>query len=159
MIDSNLTWHDHVSSFSKNLSRKVHQLCRVKHFLNLHTRKVFLHTNIISVISYGSTLFYSASENALKPLLSIYKRAVKAVLLKSTSVVSSDYADLKTLPLKKLFLKTRPYLREKKSMVGNAPQTLESKFQPTPRETNKLPVPVPRIDLFKSSPLDSGCML
>ena len=68
---------------------------RVKHFLKFHARKVFLHAHIISVIGYGSTLFDSASENALKPVLSVYKRAAKAVLLKSISVVSSDYADLK----------------------------------------------------------------
>ena len=36
----------------------------------------------------------------MKHLLSIYKRAVNAVLLKSTSVVSSDYADLKIIPIK-----------------------------------------------------------
>ena len=43
-------------------------------------------------------MFGSASENVLKPLLNIYKRAIKAVLLKSTSVVSSDCADLMILP-------------------------------------------------------------
>ena len=50
MIDNNLTWYDHVISLSKNLSRKVHLLCRVKRFLNFHARKVFLHAHIISVI-------------------------------------------------------------------------------------------------------------
>ena len=69
VIDNNLTWHDHVNSLSKNPSRKVHHLCRFKHVLHLHARKVFLHAHIISVISYGSTLFDSASENALKQTL------------------------------------------------------------------------------------------
>ena len=47
----------------------------------------------------------------------------------------------------------------KKIMVGNAPQTLQCNFQSTPRERNKLLVPVPRIDLFKSSLLYSGSVL
>ena len=34
-------------------------------------------------------------------------------------------------------------------MVGNAPQTLQTKFQPTPLETNKLQIPVPRIRSFQ----------
>ena len=45
MIDNNLIGHDHVNSLNKNLSRKVHQLCRVKHFLNLHFRKVLSNTS------------------------------------------------------------------------------------------------------------------
>ena len=65
---------------SKNLSRKLHELCRIKHFLNLHTRKVFLHANIISGVSDGFTLLDSSNENALKPLLNIYKQAGKAAL-------------------------------------------------------------------------------
>ena len=158
MIDNNLTWHDHVNYLSKSLARKVHQLCRIKHFLNLHARKIFFHTHIMSTISYGSTLFDSASESALKPLLSIYKRAVKAVLLKSTSLVHSDYVDLRILPLKKLFISNKAILM-KKIMVGNPPQTLQYNFQSTPRQKNKLLVPVPRIDLFKSSLLYSGSVL
>ena len=95
VTDNNLTWHDYVNFLSKNLSRKVNQLRRVKHFLNLQARKAFLHVHIISVICYGSILFDAASKNALKPLLCVYKRVVKVVLLKSTKVVSSHYADLK----------------------------------------------------------------
>ena len=103
VIDNNLIWHDHLNSVGKNLSRKVHQLFRVIYFLNLHARKVFLHVHIISVISYCSRLFDSASEKVLEPLLSVYKRAIKAVLFKSTSVVISDYADIEILPIEKLF--------------------------------------------------------
>ena len=113
MIDNNLTWLYYVNSLSKTLSRKVHQLCRVKHFLNLHARKVFLHAHIISVIRYGSTLFNSVSENALTPLFSVCKRAVKAVILKSTSVVSLDYTDLNILPIKKLFASNKAILMQK----------------------------------------------
>ena len=91
----------------------MHQLYRVKHFLNLHARKVFLPAHILSIISYGSTVFDSASENALKPLFSVYKRAVEAVLLKYTSVVSSDFADLKILSIKKLFAFNKAILMNK----------------------------------------------
>ena len=95
----------------------MHQLCRVKNFLNLHARKIFLHAHIISVISYGSTLFESASEKALKPLLSVYNRAVKAVLLKSTIEVSLDYADLKILPIKKVICSKQGHTYKKNSWL------------------------------------------
>ena len=132
--------------------------CAVKQFLNLHARKVFLHAHIISDISYGSTLFDSASENTLKPFLSVHKHAIKAVLFTSTSVVCSDYTDLKIFWIKKLFASNKAILMNK-IIVGNAPHTLQNKFEPTARETDKLQVPVPRIDLFKSSLLYSGCLL
>ena len=51
VINNNLTWHDQVNFLSKNLSRKVHQFCRIKHSLNVHVRTVFLHAHMISVIS------------------------------------------------------------------------------------------------------------
>ena len=102
--------------------------------------RVFL-TSVWSVCQFSPApicLSLSLSENALKPLLSIYKHAVKAVLLKSTSVVSSDCADLKILHVKKLFASSKAILvTEKRITVGNAAQTIQSKFQATPRETNK----------------------
>ena len=76
------------------LSKKVYQLCRMKHFLNLHARKLFLHGHILSSISYASTLYDTASANSLKPLLSVYKRAIKSVLLKPSRLNKNDYYSL-----------------------------------------------------------------
>ena len=63
-------------------------------------------------------------------------------------MVSFDYADLKASSIKAILMKN--------IMVGNVPQTLQSKFQATPRETNKLQVPV---DFCKFSLVNSGCVL
>ena len=67
MIDNNLSWHSHVNYTCKTLSKKVYQLCRIKHFLSPHARRLFFHAHILSCISYCSTLFDSASENTTKP--------------------------------------------------------------------------------------------
>ena len=109
MIDNNLSWHSHVNYMCKAISKKVYQLCRIKHFLSPHARRLFFHAHILSCISYCSTLFDSASENATKPLVRIYKRAVKAVLLKSSSLTTSDYKDLDIFPLKLTFAKIRQH--------------------------------------------------
>ena len=55
MIDSSLSWHSHINYLSKLLSRKVYQLCRVKHFLDLHARLLFFHAHILSHISPQGT--------------------------------------------------------------------------------------------------------
>ena len=158
MIDNNLSWHSHVNYMCKTLSKKIYQLCRIKHFLSPHARRLFFHAHILSCISYCSTLFDSASENTTKPLVRIYKRAVKAVLLKSSSLTTSDYEDLDILPLKLTFAKNKAILMQKIAL-GTVPLALQSKFQRCIRQHGKLQVPIPRLDLFKSSLHYSGSIL
>ena len=159
MIDNNLSWHSHVNYMSKTLSKKVYRLCRIKHFLNPHARRLFFHAHILSCIRYCSTLFHSASENATKPVVRIYKGAIKAVLLKSSSLTTSDYKDLDIFPLKLTFARNKLILMQKIAL-GKVPLALQSEFQRCIRQHGKLQVPIPRtLDLFKSSLRYSGSIL
>ena len=98
-IDNNLSWTNHVNELTKRVFQKLHQLSKIKHFLNAHPRKLFYHAHIQPIIDYASTLWDSASANTLKPLVSIHKRALKLTLLKSTSLTAHDYKLLDVLPL------------------------------------------------------------
>ena len=157
MIDNNLSWMAHINKLCKTVSKQVHQLCKIKHFVNIHARKLFLHAYILSSINYCSTLFDTASANVLKPLNSMYKRALKAVLLKSSTLVATDYGKLEVLPLKDMFILNKGIFMHK-VMTGHAPQTLQSKFHMTSRDPTKIQLPIPRIDLFKSSLTYSGSL-
>ena len=88
-IDCNLSWSNHVTALCKSISKKIYQLSKIKLFLNLHARKLHFHAHIQSIIDYGSTLSDSANANTLKPLVSLHKRALKAILLKKHN--SSDF--------------------------------------------------------------------
>jgi hypothetical protein len=158
IIDNNLSWKTHINNLCKNLSKRVYQLCKIKHFLNLHARKLFLHAYILSSINYCSTLFDTASANTLKPLISIYKRALKAVLLKSSSVTNSDYIKLDILPLKNM-LNINKCIFMHRILCKSVPDTLYSNFHRHLRCSTKLQIPIPRIDLFKSSLCYSGSLL
>ena len=160
MTDNNLPWHSHINYMCKTISKKVYQLCRIKRFLNSHARRLYFHAHILSCISYCSTLFDSARENATKPLVRIYKRAIKAVLLKSSSLTTSDYKDLDIIPLKLTFAKNKAILMQK-IVLGKFPLAPQSKFQDQRciRQHGKLQVPIPRPDLFKSSLHYSGSLL
>ncbi len=158
VIDNNLSWSSHVKTLCKTISKQVYQLCKIKHFLNVHSRKIFLDAHILSSISYGSTLYDSASANIMKPLISMHKRAVKAVLLKSTSLVETDYKSLGILPLKLMFSFNKGLFMHKITS-GLAPRNIVSKFSANSRDTTKLDVPVPRLDLFKTSLLYSGSVI
>ena len=95
-----LFWSNHVTALCKSISKKNCQLSKIKHFLNLHARKLFLHAHIQSIIDYGSTLRDLASANTLKPLANLHKRALKAILPKNTTITISDNNFLSILPLK-----------------------------------------------------------
>ena len=65
-IDNNLSWTNHVNKLTKRVSQKLNQLTKIKHFLNVHARKLFFHAHIQPIIDYASTLWDSASANTLK---------------------------------------------------------------------------------------------
>ena len=98
----------------------------------------------------------SASENTLKPLVSLHKRALKAILLKNTILATSDYNVLSILPLKE---RLKGVLMHK-IMSEKVPSSLTAKFYLNQsRHSGKLNIPIPRIDLFKSSLVYSGSVL
>ena len=66
----------------------------------------------LSIIGYGSTLWDSANANTPKPLVSLHKRTLKAILLKNTSLAISDYNFLYIL-YSKNGLTTREFLYTK----------------------------------------------
>ena len=157
-IDCNLSWSSHMTALCKSISKKVYQLSQIKHFLNLHARKLFCHAHIQSIIDYRSTLWNSASANTLKPLVSLHKRAIKAIL-KNTTLAISDYNFLSILPLKERLNYNKGVLIDK-MMSGKVPPSLWAKFsQNQSRHFGKLNIPVSRIDLFKSSLVYSGSVL
>ena len=158
-IDNNLSWYHHIHNLCKLIAPKVYQLSKIKHFLDFHSRKLFFQAHIQSSIDYASTLWDSASANTMKHLLSLHKRALKLILLKNTTLSKTDYNQLNILPLQSR-LKYNKGLMMHKIMTGKAPPTLNDKFSiVNSRNTRKLCIPIPRIDLFKSSLCYSGSTL
>ena len=155
-IDNNLSWSDHISLLCKKVSQKLFQLSKIKHFLDVHARKLFFHAHIQSLIDYASTLWDSASANILKPLESLYKRAIKLILLKPNSLTTSDYTSTDILPLK-LRLEYNKAVMMHRVMTGKAPPNIRKDFPlNVVNHSKRLVLPLPRIDLFKSSFKYSG---
>ena len=162
-IDNNLAWTPHVNTLCKKISTKVFQLSKIFFFFFLvlisMQGKYFFSAHIQSLIDYGSTLWDSASNNSLKPLHSLYKRALKLILLKQSSLEQNDYNLLNILPLHTR-LKYNKGMYMQKIMAGNAPPSLTRLFPiNSSREQNKINILRPRIDLFKSSLTFSGASL
>ena len=141
-----------MNALCKKISTKVFQLSRLKHFVNFRVRKLFFKSHIQSLIDYGSTLWDSTSQNTLKPLHSVHRRALKLILLKQSSLEKDDYNQLNVLPLHTR-LKYNKGIFMTKIMAGNAPPSLSRLFpimiiNPT-RDQIKINIPTPRIDMLK----------
>ena len=44
-IDNDLSWSDHIILLGKRLSQKTYQLAKIKHFLDVHSRKHFFYAH------------------------------------------------------------------------------------------------------------------
>ena len=158
IIDNNLTWGPHIRYLCKSVAKRVCQPAKIKNFLSFHARKTFFQAHIQSRIDYASTLWDSASESLLKPLKSLHRRAVKIILLKNTSLTNDDYKKTTILPLKHRLMYNKARFMHK-ILSGKAPTYLVKRVSINLYSRNysrKLNVPMPRLDLFKSSLMYSG---
>lgn len=158
-IDNNLSWSTHIKNISKNITSKSYQLRKIKHFLTQQARKIFFTSYIQSSIDYASTLWDQASNNLIKSVVSVHKRAVKLVVNKSSSLTAADYQSINILPLRSKFLFNKGVLMHK-ILHGNAPPSLKNIFTVNRfRHSHMIDLPLPRITLFKSSLAYSGSWL
>ena len=137
--------------------KKVYQSAKIKHFLNFHARKTFFQAHIQPGIDYASTLWDSASDSLKKPLKSLHRRAIKIVLLKRTSLTDKDYKAAQILPLSSRLMSNKGrFVHKILSMYLSTKLFIN---QSSRNSSRKLNVPIPRIDLFKSSLVYSGPVL
>ena len=100
-----------------------------------------------------------ASKKCLKPLQSLYRRSLKLILLRSSSLETSHYKELNILPFH-LRCHYNKGVFMFKIMNNLAPAYLCERF-PVKDIRNKLMIvtPRPRTDLFKTSLIFSGSAL
>ena len=134
---------------AKLRQKNVYQSAKGKHFLNFHARKTFFQAHIQSGIDYASTFWDSAK----KKLKSLHRRAIKTVLLKRTSLTEKDYKAAQIILLSSRLMSNKARFVHK-IVSGRAPSYLSTKLlinQSSRNSSRKLNVPIPRIDLLKSS--------
>ena len=156
IIDKDLTWTEHITHVGKIMSRKLFQLGKIKHFLDKQSRKHFFNGHILSIIDYASSVWDNCSNTNLKQINRMYKKAVKLVLLKSSSPTAKDHKELNILNFHdRLFFNKALFMFN--VMNGSAPPKITNTFKTNShRHKNILVFPRPRNNLYKSSLLYSG---
>ena len=102
-------------------------------------------------------LFETQQVTLQKPLKSLHRRAVKIVLLKRTSLTDKDYKAAQILPLSSRLMSNKARFVHKIVSMYLSTKLLIN--QSSRNSSRKLNVPIPRIDLFKSSLVYSGTVL
>ena len=140
----------------KRISQRIYQLSKIKHFLDLNSRKLFFYAHIQSQINYASTLWDNTSECNLKIVHRLYKRSIKLIFLKSSSLTAEDYKSINVLPLKSR-LKYSKYICMHNIVNKRAPKKLINLFNVNSnRHNHTLSFSRPKNNLFKTSLTYSG---
>jgi len=158
-VDNNLNWNEHINFLIKRLASKLFQFRSIKQYLNIHTRKIFYYAYIAPLIDYASTCYGQACPTNLKPLNSLYKRAIKYVLNTDSSLQHSDYKTVDILPFCSR-LKFNKAIFMYKIMHDLAPPSLKQRF-PTKTLYSKTTISIkkPNTNIFINSFTYSGATL
>ena len=162
IIDNQLSWKAHTVSVSKTISRKLFILSKLRYFLDFESRKMFFNAHIRSHFDYASTVWDGCSDNHIKKLNSLYKRAAKLILPEPLLNTDEKLCRIGILPfLKHLSLNKAVFMYN--VYHNNVPEYMHRFFCPstsTYGTLNKLfIIPYPRIDIYKTSISFSGAQI
>ena len=151
IIDNKLDWHPHINYMCNKMSRNLFLMSKLKPLVSSHALKLFFHAHVLSYLNYCSTLWCNASEVQLKRLDSLQKRGIK-LLANASSLTTEIYLKFHFLPLRQQ-LTFNGCVIMYKFYMDKLPSSLNVFFQKG-RDANRsclYKLPLPRIDLFKSS--------
>ena len=110
VIDSHLTWNDHVDYIVSKAASRLFLLKKIKPFLSLKERKLFYSSMIMPVLAYGSVIWGDFYVGITERLLKQQKRAARIILdvKKPTDTPSPDlFAKLNWLSFDKCIILQR----------------------------------------------------
>jgi hypothetical protein len=85
IIDEDLNFKEHINKLSKNLSKKIGLLRKIRRYLSLLERKLFYNAVVKPVMMYGSSIWSCCSRNDLLRIFKLQKRAARIILGTDTS--------------------------------------------------------------------------
>ena len=85
LIDNNLTFKEHIKKVSKCVKFNLSNFRHIRSCMSTKAALMYMHSMILSHITYCLTTWSQASNTALKPLLSLYKKTLKVLDRKSNN--------------------------------------------------------------------------
>ena len=159
-IDTCMTWNNHIENIMKKLSRNIFLLYKLKQFAQQKHLQLFFNAHILSHINYASTIWDGCSQDTLKKLNALHRRAVKQINCCQTTTTDKKLKQMNILPLKKqldlnkTILIHKIYNHKTPTYLTNIITKASNRYN-----SKKLIVPQPKLDLFKTSLSFSGSIL
>ncbi len=161
-VDKNLRWDVHTDYVCKKVSKNVFLFHKLSTIINLEAKHLFYNAHIKSHIDYASIVWDGCSEHLLKRLNSLQRRAVKLVVPDSSLTTDEKLKQAGILSLKNQFTYNKT-LQIFKIIQGHAPHYLINLFHTSQtryvNSRHNLHLPMPRLDIFKTSITYSGAYL
>jgi hypothetical protein len=80
IIDDKLTWHPYIEHLCKILAKNLYLLSRLRTIISPNAKKVFYHAHVKPHIDYASVLWDGASDNFVKKVDALHRRAARLML-------------------------------------------------------------------------------
>ena len=156
-IDSELNWNMHVNNLIKRISKNTFLLKKLSRFTTSDNLKLFFHAHIMSHINYASTIYDGCSKDTFKQLNAAHRRAVKQLTNTPGQPTDEKFKLLNILPLNSQLQVNKTTLIQR-IYHDLTPDYLNNFIKKPPDRYNSknLILPLPRIDLFKTSLAFSG---
>jgi hypothetical protein len=152
-VDQQLSWEAHINALCKTISKNIFLLSRLSHITDKHSCKLFFNAHIKSHFDYISTVWDGCGDVHIIRLNSLYKRAVKIIQPGSAST-TDKMKKLNILSLRNQLIYNKCVLMHK-ILHNNSPEYLTLITARNHRKRTSrngiLPLPLPRIDLYKTS--------
>ena len=103
LIDETMSFHPHIDSILKTMSRNIYLMSRLWHFVSTEALLAFFYGHCMSHINYASTIWCNTDENYINKLNRLHKRAVKILFRAPNMTTIEKYKHLKVLALKDQF--------------------------------------------------------
>ena len=157
IIDSKITWKDHVSYLVKRMRRVLYSLLKLRGLLGVDTLRIVYFALFQSIIDYGIAVYGGASESTIKPLIKTQRYAIKLILKLPKRYPSAELCDLLQVPdfswlYERDLLGIRPLFVDKIESITSTYGTRNSLLEP-------FKIPFLRLELVKRGPRHNLLMI
>lgn len=127
MLDSNLTYRDHVESTVASCMSRLEQINRVKHAFNKDTLKILINALVFGKLYDCSNVWCNSTENNLNRIQAVQNFAGRILCdKKKYDHITLILKQLHWIPIRQLYY--RDAILTFKCMTGCAPEALTSLF-------------------------------
>ena len=104
IIDEKFTFHRHVNSVIKKVSRNLYLMSKLWHYVPTEALLSFFYAHCLSHINYASTIWCNTDNDHINKLNRLHKRAVKLIYRAPNISTMDKYKHLNILTLNNQFL-------------------------------------------------------